>query len=56
MGGWPVLEQTIWERKNLDWYYYIYKFRQLGLSTDYIIQLKVAHDFKNSTFHMLEVY
>ncbi|KAF5284875.1 hypothetical protein FQA39_LY16925 [Lamprigera yunnana] len=55
VGGWPVLEDRLWNSKNFDWFYYIYNFRQLGLTVDYILQLSVGHDYKNTTFHILQL-
>ncbi|KAK5644246.1 hypothetical protein RI129_008091 [Pyrocoelia pectoralis] len=55
IGGWPLLEYSSWNGKGLDWFYYIYKLRQMGVGGNYILKLGVNHDIKNTTFHVLEL-
>ncbi|KAB0799966.1 hypothetical protein PPYR_07846 [Photinus pyralis] len=55
IGGWPLLENASWSGKGLDWFYYVYKLHQMGVRTDYILKLRVNHDIKNTTFHILEL-
>ncbi|KAF5300019.1 hypothetical protein FQR65_LT09276 [Abscondita terminalis] len=55
VGGWPVLEDSSWNSKKFDWFYYIYKLRQLGVVVDYFFKVNVAYDYKNTTFHILEI-
>ncbi|KAK4887649.1 hypothetical protein RN001_003920 [Aquatica leii] len=55
VGGWPVLQDSSWNSKSFDWFYYIYKLRQLGVPSDCFFKISVAHDYKNTTFHILEI-
>ncbi|CAH1395389.1 unnamed protein product [Nezara viridula] len=55
LGGWPVLEGDSWEDGMFDWRETVYKFRNAGLSVDYIIDFSVSVDYKNTTYRIIDL-
>ena len=53
LGGWPLLEGSSWDEGDFKWYEVIYKLRELGFSTDYLINFSVTTDLKNSSRRIL---
>lgn len=55
LGGWPVLEGDSWDEGSFDWREAVYRFRENGLSVDYIIDFSVSVDYKNTTNRIIDV-
>ena len=55
LGGWPLLEGRSWHEVDFKWYEVIYKLRELGFSTDYLINFSVTTDLKNSSRRILDL-
>jgi len=49
MGGWPVLEGDSWDESMFSWIDTVYTFRQHGYSTNYLIDIFIGTDIKNSS-------
>lgn len=54
IGGWPVLESD-WNDVTWTWQNATIKCRENGYSTDYIVDVSVASDLKNSSKRVLDV-
>lgn len=54
IGGWPVLESD-WNEAEWTWQKATIKCRENGYSTDYIVDVSVASDLKNSSIRVLDV-
>lgn len=56
-GGWPVLLKSDhqWKENNFSWTETIYKFRRIGYSADYFMDLSVLPDVKNSTTSKVQI-
>ena len=55
LGGWPLLEGSSWDEKGFKWYEVIYRLREMGFSTDYLINFSVTTDLKNSSSRILDL-
>ena len=55
LGGWPVLEGDKWDEDNFTWIDTVYKFRENGYSTDYLIDFSVVTDSKNSSWRVIDI-
>lgn len=55
LGGWPVVEGDKWNETDFVWYQTIYKFRRAGYPIDYLFDLSVVTDMKNSSSHIIQV-
>lgn len=55
LGGWPVLEGDSWDEENFSWIETVYKFREHGYSTDYLIDFSVVTDSKNSSWRVIDI-
>ncbi|KAF5283678.1 hypothetical protein FQA39_LY17253 [Lamprigera yunnana] len=53
LGGWPLLEGKNWNEKNFVWTDLIYKLRKRGIRSNYLINLQVEPDDRNSTKRVL---
>lgn len=54
-GGYPVLLDEKWDASNFSWVQLNKKFRQMGVSVDYMFDLSIATDFSNSSRRRIEV-
>lgn len=54
-GGWPSVVGDDWNESRFNWYETIYRFRQVGYSIDYLIDLSIVADLKNSTYRLVDV-
>ena len=45
VGGWPVLEGPDWDKRGFKWYDMVYKLRDIGYPTNYIIGISVFFDW-----------
>lgn len=54
LGGWPVLEED-WQEDQFSWIDTVYKFRERGYSTDYLIDFSVVTDSKNSSWRVIDI-
>lgn len=54
-GGLPSLEGKEWNENKYSWVESIKKFRQMGISVDYLMDFSVAADTMNSTRRQIEV-
>ena len=41
VGGWPVLEGPDWDKSGFKWYDMVYKLRDIGYPSNYIIGISV---------------
>jgi membrane metallo-endopeptidase-like protein 1 len=55
LGGWPVVKGDSWDEKNWTWVKAVQSFRKTGYSIDYIFDLSVEIDSKNSSRRTLDV-
>ena len=55
LGGWPVLEKGKWIQDGFKWYNMVYRFREMGYSADYLVDLSVVTNIKNSSWRALSL-
>ena len=55
LGGWPVLERGEWVKDGFKWYDVVYRLRQMGYSADYLVDLSVVTNIKNSSWRALSL-
>ena len=55
LGGWPVLERGHWKSAGFRWFTTVYKLREEGYSVDYLVDLSVSTDLKNSSYRVLDL-
>ena len=55
MGGWPVLEGDSWDESSFSWIDTVYTFRQHGYSTNYLIDIFIGTDIKNSSVRVINI-
>ncbi|XP_031639286.1 neprilysin-2-like [Contarinia nasturtii] len=56
LGGWPVVKGYDWNTKSdWSWTWAVKEFRKYGFSMDYIFDLSIGTDFKNSTVRVLAI-
>ncbi|XP_050528003.1 neprilysin-2-like [Daktulosphaira vitifoliae] len=55
IGEWPVLSGNQWDEENFHWTDTVYKFRDHGLSIDYLIDLSVKINHKNTEAYIIEL-
>lgn len=55
MGGWPVLEGSMWNEEDFTWIQSVYKFRKFGYSVDYFFDFSIGIDLKNSTVRKIDL-
>lgn len=54
-GGLPVIEGEEWDESKFKWAETVKKFRQKGVSVDYLIDLSISPDIMSSTRRHIEV-
>lgn len=54
-GGLPAIEGMEWDESKFSWVETVKKFRQMGISVDYLMDFSVATDTLNSTRRLIEV-
>lgn len=55
VGGWPVLLGDEWMENNFSWTDQVFRFRDVGLSVDYFVDLSVKVNHKNTSEHIVEL-
>ncbi|XP_035223867.1 neprilysin-2-like [Stegodyphus dumicola] len=55
LGGWPVLQNEIWNETTFDWINTISKIRQMGFNHNILMGLSVIEDPWNNSAHILEL-
>lgn len=55
VGGWPVLSGDQWNSAMFRWTDHVYRFRNLGLNVDYLIDLSIKVNHKKTSEHIVEV-
>lgn len=55
LGGFPVVKGDAWDDSKNSWEGLVKQLRDLGYSTDYIIDFSVDTDLKNSSRHLINV-
>ncbi|XP_050527946.1 neprilysin-2-like [Daktulosphaira vitifoliae] len=55
VGGWPVIMGSNWNELDFQWTDTIYKFRDLGMSVDYLIDISIKVNPKDTTSHIIEL-
>ena len=55
IGGWPMVKGDEWDKLEWIWQCAVKALRQLGFSTDYLIDFSVETDLKNSTRRIIDV-
>lgn len=55
LGGWPVLDDGRWNGTGTRWTDRVYRFRELGLNVDYLLDLSVTVNHKDTTEHVVEL-
>ena len=55
LGGFPVVMGDAWDGSKNSWEGLVKQLRDLGYSTDYIIDFSVDTDLKNSSRHLINV-
>uniref|UniRef100_A0A336JZW6 CSON009745 protein n=1 Tax=Culicoides sonorensis TaxID=179676 RepID=A0A336JZW6_CULSO len=53
-GGMPALVGSNWDESKFSWVETVKKFRQMGLSVDYVMDFSVSTDTMNSTRRLIE--
>ncbi|XP_043273874.1 neprilysin-2-like [Venturia canescens] len=56
LGGWPVLDGDLWNADDFNWTSSVYKFRDVGFSDRYFINIAVEQDLRNRTKRVIYVY
>lgn len=49
IGGWPMVEGDQWNETAFDWIESIHQMRDIGLTTNYLLNAMVIPNFKNSS-------
>lgn len=55
LGGFPVVVGEAWDDSRWSWEGLTKQLRDVGYSTDYIIDFSVDTDLKNSSRHLINV-
>lgn len=55
VGGWPLLRGDQWNDSEFRWTDGVYRFRELGLSVDYFVDLSVKVNHVDTTEHIIEL-
>lgn len=55
IGGWPAVAGSDWDEESWSWQNATLKCRENGYSTDYIVDVSVSTDLKNSSIRVLDV-
>lgn len=55
VGGWPVVLGPGWDEASFDWVETNYKFRDEGVSIDYLFDLSIGKDLKNTSYRLVEL-
>lgn len=55
VGGWPVLSGDQWDSSKFSWTDCVYRFRDLGLNIDYLVDISIKVNPKNTSEHIVEV-
>ena len=55
LGGWPVLEGDKWNDKDFKWFNLSAQFKDVGFSSDYLINFSVTSDLRNSSRRVLDL-
>lgn len=55
IGGWPVVRGDEWDKTEWNWQNTIKIIRELGFSTDFLIDFSVETDLKNSSRRIINV-
>lgn len=55
VGGWPVLEGDAWNGTGYRWTDTVYRFRDLGLSHNYLLEVSVKVDHTDTSRHVVDV-
>lgn len=55
VGGWPLLYGDMWNDAEFRWTDGVYRFRELGLSVDYFVDLSVKVNHNDTSEHIIEL-
>uniref|UniRef100_T1IPL6 Peptidase M13 N-terminal domain-containing protein n=1 Tax=Strigamia maritima TaxID=126957 RepID=T1IPL6_STRMM len=55
VGGWPAVLGNSWNEENFNWVSTLYSFREVGITIDYLFDLSVSKDLKNTTYRLIEL-
>ena len=55
LGGWPVLKGKTWRQEDFQWFHLTGKFRDIGLSADFLFDISVTPDLRNSSRRVLDL-
>lgn len=55
VGGWPVLSGDQWDATKFQWTDGVYRFRELGLNIDYLVDLSIKVNHMNTSEYIIEV-
>ncbi|GAB6023696.1 NEDD8 protease Nep2 [Chamberlinius hualienensis] len=58
LGGWPVVDGTRWtseDEQNFKWTDVVYAARKLGISHNFLVDVSVSLDSKNSSSYILDI-
>lgn len=54
-GGWPVILGNNWNERDFDWKKTLYKMKELGFTSGYLISFYISPDDRNTTRYILKV-
>ncbi|XP_011707585.1 PREDICTED: membrane metallo-endopeptidase-like 1 [Wasmannia auropunctata] len=55
LGGWPVLDGFGWNENNFTWKDSVYRFRSLGYSVNYFIDISIKEDKMNESRYLINL-
>ena len=55
LGGWPMLEGARWRQSSATWWQLSAKLREIGLSPNYIVDVSVASDLRESSRRVISL-
>nr|WBW70063.1 venom protein [Lampona murina] len=56
LGGWPVLEGTMWDESKFDWIQLLISLRKLGFDHKIFLYLSVSADEKNKEVNKIQLF